>query len=304
MQTAASKQAVTSARRFELRLSPKMAPYVFIAPAVILFGIFMVYPIIYSFVLSLQAQVDGNTVWVGIDNYAQLLDDDKFKQALGNTFWLLVGQVPLMLILGLLLAVTLNSKWLRLRGALRSIYFLPAITALAAVSVIFRILFQENDGFVNYGLGLIGAGPVKWSTNGFWNTILLMLAISWRWTGYNMVIYLSGLQSIPGDLYEAAAVDGANPITQFFRITLPFMRPILIFTTIFSTIGTLQIFDESYLLTRGGPNDATLTVGLYLYRTAFRQADFNYASTVAYGLVVIIALLSILQFRFARTEEI
>jgi lactose/L-arabinose transport system permease protein len=209
-----------------------------------------------------------------------------------------------MLGLGMLLAVTLNSRWLRGKGAFRAIYFLPAITALAAVSVIFRILFKETNGFVNYMLGLVGFGPIPWSTNGFWNIILLMLAITWRWTGYNMVIYLSGLQGIPSDLYEAAAVDGANTISQFFRITLPLMRPIIIFTTIFSTIGTLQLFDESYLLTRGGPNDATLTVGLYLYRTAFQGGDFNYASTLAYGLVVIIAILSVLQFKFARTEEV
>jgi lactose/L-arabinose transport system permease protein len=277
---------------------------VFIAPALILFGVFMVYPIIYSFILSLQTQLDGNTVWVGIDNYSQLLGDDKFKQALLNTCWLLAGQVPLMLGLGMLLAVTLNSKWLHGKELFRTIYFLPSITALAAVSVIFRTLFKESDGFINYMLGLAGFDPIPWSTNGFWNIILLMLAVTWRWTGFNRVIYLSGLQSIPNDLYEAAAVDGATPVGQFFRITLPLMRPIIIFTSIFSTIGTLQLFDESYLLTRGGSDDATLTVGLYLYRTAFQGADFNYASTVAYGLVVIIAILSVIQFKFARVEEI
>lgn len=303
MPTTAVSETATTRKRFEFRLSPKVAPYVFIAPAVILFAVFMVYPIIYSFILSLQTQIDGVDKWIGLDNYTQLLGDDKFKQALLNTVWLLLGQVPIMLILAILLAVTLNSRWLKFRGGFRAIYFLPAVTALAAVSIIFRILFQEEDGFVNYILGLIGIGPVPWSTNAFWNTILLILAITWRWTGYNMVIYLSGLQSIPGDLYEAASVDGASKINQFFRITLPLMRPIILFTTIFSTIGTLQIFDESYLLTRGGPADATMTVGLYLYRTAFQQADFHYASTVAYGLVVIIGILSILQFKFARLEE-
>lgn len=295
----------TSGPRFTLpRLSRKWAPYVFISPAIILFLLFMVYPIIYSFLLSLQKQnEDGDLVWAGLANYQRLLGDTKFFQALTNTVIILVIQVPVQLILAMLLAVWLNAKFLRWRGFFRAAYFLPAITALAAVSVIFRILFQENQGFVNYILSSIGLPKVSWFRDPFWNQVLLMLAITWRWTGYNMVIYLSGLQSIPGDLYEAAAVDGASRVSQFFRITLPLMRPVILFTTIFSTIGTLQIFDESYLLTQGGPNDATLTVGFYLYRTAFRQANFPYASTIAYGLLVLIVILSIIQFRFGGQEK-
>ncbi len=291
--------------RFGLpRLSRKVAPYVFIAPAVILFLLFMVYPIIYSFLLSLQKQNDdGDMVWSGLANYQRLLGDSKFFQALSNTIIILIIQVPIQLTLAILLAVFLNSKILRFKGFFRAVYFLPAITALAAVSIIFRILFQENSGVVNYLVTSVGLDPIKWFRDPFWNQVLLMLAITWRWTGYNMVIYLSGLQSIPGDLYEAASVDGANTVSQFFRITLPLLRPVILFTTIFSTIGTLQIFDESYLLTRGGPNDATLTVGFYLYRTAFQQANFNYASTIAYGLLVLIVILSIIQFRFGGDRE-
>jgi len=286
------------------RLSRKWAPYIFIAPAVILFLLFMVYPIIYSFLLSLQKQnEDGDLVWNGIANYQRLLGDAKFFQALGNTVLILVIQVPIQLTLAMILAVWLNSKYLRGRGFFRAVYFLPAITALAAVSVIFRILFQENSGFINYLLTTIGLPRINWFRDPFANQLLLLLAITWRWTGYNMVIYLSGLQSIPGDLYEAAAVDGASRTAQFFRITFPLMQPVILFTTIFSTIGTLQIFDESYLLTQGGPNDATLTVGFYLYRTAFRQANFPYASTIAYGLLVLIVILSVIQFRFGGDRE-
>ncbi len=286
-----------------LRLSPKVAPYVFVAPAFILFLLFMVYPIIYSFLLSLQTNRDGEQVWVGLNNYSKLLGDELFHKALFNTFIILIIQVPIQLTLAMLLAVGLNSQFLRGRTVFRAIYFLPAITGLAAVSVIFRILFADPDGLVNSFLSIFTFGPVHWTLDEFWNRVLLILAITWRWTGYNMVIYLSGLQGIPTDLYEAASVDGATWSTVFFRITLPLMRPIILFTTVLSTIGTLQIFDESYLLTNGGPQNATMTVGFLLYRTAFRQADFSYASTIAYGLVVIIVVLSLVQFRFAGDRE-
>ncbi len=304
MQRNPAMEQASGERRFGLpRLSRKVAPYVFISPAVILFLLFMVYPIIYSFILSFQKQnEEGDLVWSGLANYQRLLGDSKFFQALGNTVLILIVQVPIQLTLAMLLAVWLNSKFLRFRGFFRAVYFLPAITALAAVSVIFRILFQENQGFVNYILSSIGLAKINWFRDPFWNQVLLLMAITWRWTGYNMVIYLSGLQSIPGDLYEAAAVDGATRSQQFFRLTLPLMRPVILFTTIFSTIGTLQIFDESYLLTQGGPNDATLTVGFYLYRTAFRQANFPYASTIAYGLLILIVILSIIQFRLGEKE--
>lgn len=292
-----------SPRRWSFRITPKYAPYVFVAPAFILFLLFMLYPIIYSFLLSLQTNRDGQQVWVGLNNYGRLLGDELFHKALFNTFIVLIIQVPIQLTLAMLLAVALNSPFLRGRTVFRAIYFLPAITGLAAVAVIFRILFADPDGIINAFLSIFTLGPINWTLNEFWNRVLLILAITWRWTGYNMVIYLAGLQSIPSDLYEAADVDGASGPTKFFNITLPLMRPIILFTTILSTIGTLQIFDESYLLTNGGPQNATMTVGFYLYRTAFRQADFSYASTIAYGLLVFIAVLSFLQFKFAGDRE-
>jgi lactose/L-arabinose transport system permease protein len=292
-----------SPRRWSFRITPKYAPYVFVAPAFILFLLFMLYPIIYSFLLSLQTNRDGQQVWVGLNNYGRLLGDELFHKALFNTFIVLIIQVPIQLTLAMLLAVALNSPFLKGRTVFRAIYFLPAITGLAAVAVIFRILFADPDGIINGFLSIFTLGPINWTLNEFWNRVLLILAITWRWTGYNMVIYLAGLQSIPSDLYEAADVDGASGPTKFFNITLPLMRPIILFTTILSTIGTLQIFDESYLLTNGGPQNATMTVGFYLYRTAFRQADFSYASTIAYGLLVFIAVLSLLQFKFAGDRE-
>jgi lactose/L-arabinose transport system permease protein len=284
-------------------ISPKLAPYIFVAPSLILFLLFMAYPIIYSFILSLQTNRDGEFVWNGLTNYTRLLGDELFYKALFNTFIILIVQVPIQLTLAMLLAVALNSQFLRARGFFRAVYFLPAITGLAAVAVIFRILFADPDGIINAFLSIFTFGPIHWTLDEFWNRVLLILAITWRWTGYNMVIYLAGLQSIPQDLYEASSVDGATKVYQFFAITLPLMRPIILFTTILSTIGTLQIFDESYLLTNGGPQNATMTVGFYLYRTAFRQADFTYASTIAYGLLIIIVLLSFFQFKIVGDKE-
>jgi lactose/L-arabinose transport system permease protein len=303
MESAKEYTQAPAPRPSRFYISPKYAPYVFVAPGFILFLLFMAYPIIYSFILSLQTNRDGEFVWNGISNYTRLLGDELFHKALFNTFIILIVQVPIQLSLAMLLAVGLNSRFLRGRGVFRAIYFLPAITGLAAVAVIFRILFADPDGIVNAFLSIFSFGPINWTLNEFWNRVLLILAITWRWTGYNMVIYLAGLQSISEDLYEASSVDGATKINQFFSITLPLMRPIILFTTILSTIGTLQIFDESYLLTNGGPQNATMTVGFYLYRTAFRQADFTYASTIAYGLLLIIVVLSFFQFRFVGDRE-
>lgn len=203
----------TGARLALPRLSRKWAPYVFIAPAVILFLLFMVYPIVYSFVLSFQKQNDdGDLVWAGLANYQRLLGDSKFFQALGNTLIILLVQVPIQLSLAMVMAVLLNSKALWLRGFFRGAYFLPAITALAAVSIVFRILFQETGGFVNYVLTSIGLSSVNWFRDPFWNTVLIILAISWRWTGYNMVIYLSGLQKYSGGFVRGGGGRRSQPV--------------------------------------------------------------------------------------------
>lgn len=286
-----------------LRLSRRAAPYVFVAPVFILFALFMIYPIIYSFILSLQTNRGGELVWVGLNNYNKLLGDELFRTALFNTFIVLVIQVPIQLSLALLLALALNSSYLKGKAIFRAAYFLPAVTSLIAASVIFRILFSDPNGFINAFFSIFGLGPIHWALDPLANRILLIAAITWRWTGYNMVIYLAGLQGIPSDLYEAAEVDGASWIMRFLRITIPLLRPIILFTTILSTIGTLQIFDESYVLTNGGPQNATLTVGFYLYRVAFRQGDLTYASTIGYGLLVIIVALSVLQFKFAGSNK-
>lgn len=285
------------------RPSARTAPYLFIAPAVVLFLVFTLYPIVSSLLLSFQIREGGDYVFSGLANYARLFGDDLFYTALRNTFLILIIQVPIQLALALVLAVALNSALGRLRGFFRVSFFMPAITALVAYAIVFFIMLNQDFGLVNFALGLVGVEAVPWLTNGFWAKVSLILALTWRWTGYNMVIYLAGLQSIPDELYEAAAIDGAGRWRQFVSITIPQLRPIILFTVVLSTIGTLQLFDEPYILTNGGPNNATLTIALYLYQNGFQFFDFGYASAIAYVLVVLIGLLSYFQIRFAGGED-
>jgi lactose/L-arabinose transport system permease protein len=288
-------------RRFAL--NAKSAPYVFVAPAVILFLTFTLYPIIASLVLSFQTREGGVQSFAGLDNYARLLNDNLFYTALQNTFLILVVQVPIMLSLALVLAVALNSALVRMKGFFRVSFFMPVVTSLVAYAIIFLILLNQDFGLVNYVLSLVGIDPVPWLTSGFWAKVSIILALTWRWMGYNMVIYLAGLQGIPQELYEAAAVDGANKWKQFTNITIPQLRPIILFTVVLSTIGTLQLFDEPFILTGGGPNNATLTITMYLYQNGFQFFDFGYASAIAYVLVLIIAVLSYVQIRFGGERD-
>lgn len=301
MTKAASGAAPQKSSRF--RLGIKRAPYVFIAPAVLLFLGFTLYPVAAAFVLSFQEQEGGSYSFAGIANYTRLFQDELFYTALKNTFIILLAQVPIMIALALVLAVALNSGLGRLKGIFRISFFMPAITVLVAYAIVFIILLNKDFGLVNYLISLVGSNEVPWLTNGFWAKVSLILALLWRWTGYNMVILLAGLQGIPGDLYEAASVDGAGKWRQFISITIPQLRPVILFTVVLSTIGTLQLFDEPYVLTNGGPNNATLTIVMYLYQNGFQFFDFGYASAIAYVLVVIIAVLGYLQIRLGDSEE-
>ena len=280
----------------------KAAPYFFLAPALLLFLVFMAYPILSSLWLSFQSQLDPARGF-SLDNYARLLKDRVFLKALTNTIFLLAFQVPLQLGLAMVLAVLLNSAIVRFRAAFRLIYFLPAITALFAVALIFKLLLNDEKGLINYVLDGLGLPAVKWLSAAWPAKLSLVMAITWRWTGYNMVIYLASLQSIPAELDEAAELDGASIADRFFYVTLPLMRPTILLTTVLSTIGTMQIFDEPFLLTRNGPSNETLSVATLLYRTAFQGAEFNYASAIAYAMVLIIAAFSLIQFRLAQRGE-
>lgn len=281
-----------------------LIPYIFISPFFILFIIFMVYPLIYSLILSFSEWKAGIITFVGIENYQKLFTDPLFWKAIGTTAVILVVQVPIMLILATVLAVVLNSKSLKFRGGFRLAFFLPVLIDLVTYSLVFSLIFNESYGMVNQFLGLFGVEPIKWFSDEFWAQLLIIIALTWRWTGYNAVIILSGLQNIPKDLYESASIDGASKVIQFFKITFPMLKPVLLFCCVLSTIGTLQLFAEPFVLTDGGPRHATTTIILYLYDKAFSSFDFGLASAGAYVLTTIIGVLSYLQIRVSKGGEI
>lgn len=278
----------------------KSFPYLLLAPALILFAVFTVYPIIASLVLSFQRMEQGEYKFVGIANYTRLFNDSIFTSALTNTFIIFIVQVPIMIFLALVLATVLNNQLLKLKGFFRVSFFLPAVTSLVAYSILFSIMLQD-EGLFNNILNLVGLSSIPWLSDPFWAKFSIIMAMTWRWTGYNMVIFLAALQNLSNEVYEAAEIDGAGKIRQFFYITVPQLKPVILFVAILSTIGTLQLFDEPFNLTGGGPGNSTMTLGLYIYESGFKYFDFGYASAIAYTVVVLVAILAFAQYKL--TEE-
>ncbi|MFE9768276.1 carbohydrate ABC transporter permease [Streptomyces sp. NPDC005808] len=297
LKTAGPARPATAPRPTARILRRRSVPYLFVLPALVLFAVFKLYPIGSSFLMSLYENVNGTQEFVGAGNYTRALDDPLLWTALKNTAIILVVQVPVMLALAVGIAVALHSTLLRGRAFFRLGFFLPTVTGLVAYGIIFAVLLNTQYGLVNWLLGLVGIGEIPWLTDPLWAKVSLGLALTWHYTGYNAVIFLARLQSLPAELYDAAAVDGASAWQSFRHVTLPWLRPALLLTTVLSTIGTLQLFDEPYVLTGGGPDNATLTIGVYLYQNAFKYFDFGYASAVAYILTVLIGILGIVQFR-------
>ncbi|KRA50682.1 lactose ABC transporter permease [Devosia sp. Root635] len=281
--------------------------WAFIAPALILLGLFMIYPIVWSLWMSFQVGKGMNLSFGGFANIERLTKDPVFLRALGNTFTFFIIQVPIMITLALLFAVALNDATLRFRGLFRTAIFLPCVASLIAYSTLFKSMFA-NDGVVNQALmalHVIG-GPIAWFSDPFWAKVVVILAITWRWTGYNMVFYLAALQNIDRSIYEAARIDGVPAWARFRYLTIPMLKPVILFTTVISTIGTLQLFDEVYNFTAGtgGPSDSTLTLSLYIYNLTFKfMPSFGYSATVSWVIVVVVGILSLIQFLIARDRR-
>jgi lactose/L-arabinose transport system permease protein len=292
-----------AARRRWRGSAPRATPYLFLLPVIVLFLAFKVYPYAYAAWLSLTKIQKGKQVFVGLGNYGRLLTDPIFYKALSNTLLILVIQVPLMLGLALLLAVAFNSALLKWRAIWRTAYFVPIVMGLVAYGILFSTLLNNHYGLVNFALESIGLPRVPWLGDPFWAKISIIIALTWHYTGNSAVIYLAQLQSVPGELYEAAEIDGATALQRFWHITLPGLRPAITLTVVLSTIGTLQLFDEPYVLTNGGPNNATLTIGMYLYQNGFKYFDFGYASAIGYVLTGIIGILALIQFRLLREKR-
>jgi multiple sugar transport system permease protein len=276
--------------------------WLFLSPALILLSVFLLYPIAYLIYLSFTA---GNFTregahWIGFRNYLRLWLDPDFWQVLGNTAYFTVATVIPSLLIPLALAVLLNRS-IALRGALRTAYFIPSITSLVAVGLGFRWLFQ-NDGPVNGLLNGLGIESVQWLGTTTWAMPVLILLSIWKQLGFNMVVFLAGLQAIPENRYEAAELDGADGWQQFWHITLPGLRSTLVFAGVTTAIFTLRSFEQPYVMTGGGPLNSTNLLAFYIYNQAFAQFDMGYAAAAAIVLLLVAIVLVYIQLRVSREE--
>lgn len=282
--------------------------WAFAAPFVILFGVFLALPILASFILSFTSfgvRDLTNPIgasFVGVDNYAKLLSDAKFWKSLGNTVYFVVVGVPLTLGIGLLIASALSRGITRFRTAFRVGYYLPVITSIVAIAVIWRFLLNPDIGLINVLLRNVGINGPDWLASKTLAMPSIIAMAVWRNLGFAMVVFIAGLQAIPAMLYEAAAIDGAGRWQAFRYVTLPMLRPTILFMLVITTIGYLQLFEEPFVMTAGGPLDATLSVTMYMYQQGFTFFHQGYASAIAYVLFVIVALIAFLQFRFLRED--
>ena len=266
----------------------------FVLASLTLVLLFMIYPILNSLWLSLHSGKGVIVQFVGFGNITRLMNDQVFITALTNTLIFLIVQVPLM-----------NSPNVRFRSFFRMAIFLPCVTSLVAYSILFKSMFGY-DGIVNSALMTIGLieHPIAWLTDPFWSKVTIILAITWRWTGYNMIFYLAAMQNIDKSIYEAAKLEGVSPVQTFFHITVPLLKPVILFTSVMSTIGTLQLFDEVMNITNGGPANATLTLSMYIYNLSFKFVpNFGYAATVSYVIVFFAAVLALVQFKFVQDKK-
>lgn len=276
--------------------------WLFVIPAALFIFILNFYPMISAFLLSLQSGRGNNLKFAGLKNYARLFEDEMFLTSVGNVITYLVIQVPVMLLMALILASLLNDPKLKFKGIFRTMIFLPCATSLVSSAMIFKSFFSI-DGIVNTTLISLGflEGPMSWLTHPIWAKFVIILTITWRWTGYNTVFYLAGLQNIDRSIYEAARIDGASASAQFFQITVPLLKPVILLTSIMSTNGTLQLFDEVRNITNGGPGIATLSISQYIYNLSFMyNPQFGYAAAVSYAILVMVAVLSFVQVKVGK----
>jgi len=274
--------------------------FFFLSPKIIGLILFTLGPVIASFLLSFTNwDLVSKPIWIGLNNYKHLLNNEIFIKALTNTLYYTIVSVPLSMILSLLLAIAMNQK---IKGIIvfRTAFFIPVISSMVAISLLWKYIYNSQYGLLNYFLGLIGIPPQNWLGNMKLAMPSLILMSVWKGLGYNMMIWLAALQGIPEDLYEAARIDGASKWQQFKNITLPLLSPTTFLMLILGIIGSFQVFESSYVITNGGPANATLTIVLYLYSNAFEWLKMGYASAMAYILALIIFVLTLIQFKYQK----
>lgn len=293
--------------RHQMERRRNLTAWAFLIPASLLILIMSFWPMFQAFILSLKTGKGTNLnfaepLWY---NYQRLAQDEIFKLTLENTFIYLIIQVPVMLVLALILANLLNNPYLKFKGLWRTAIFLPAAVSLVSYSLVFRTLFA-TDGFVNDVLMQFGMIDQQINWLGQTNTarFVIILGLIWRWTGYNMVFYLAALQNIDHSSIEAARVDGANSFQTFWYVTIPQLKPMILLTAIMSTNGTLQLFDESWNLTRGGPAYTSMTMSHYLYELSFQKnPNFGYAAAISYVILILVAVLAAIQMKVGDKRD-
>ena len=292
--------------RLRIPSEANTAAWFFLAPALALIGVFFFLPVAASLLLSVTdfdlygIANPGNTRFVGFDNYARLLKTPDFWLALRNTFYFAFVGGPLTIAVSLAAALLLSSKLVRFKSFFRTIYFTPFVTTLVAVAIVWKYLYHTRYGLFNYALGAIGIGPVDWLGDPHWAMPAIILMAVWKSFGYNMLIFIAGLQAIPEDLYDAAEIDGASATRRFFSITLPMLAPTLVFVSVITMIGYFQLFAEPYVMTQGGPLRSTTSVVLLMYEEGFRWWRMGYAAAIAFVLFIVILLATLVQFRLQR----
>jgi ABC-type sugar transport system permease subunit len=283
-----------------LRLQRRIAPYLFLAPFFLAYAVFWGYPVLNGFWSSLfRVQLGGGNRWVGLGNYRELLGDERFHRALLNTTLYALGSIFFIVPAALLIALALNIEWLPFRTFWRMVFLLPVVAGAAVIAIMFVLVFDENYGVLNtYLLRPIGAPTIGWLRDPSWSLPTIVLLGLWRYVGINSLYFLVGLSNIPKEINEAAALDGASRWGIFRTITLPLLRPVMLFVVVLAIIGSYKLFAEPLILFGGpGPSDAAMTVMVYLYLSAFQSVEFGYAAAIGYSLVLIIALVSFVQLR-------
>jgi multiple sugar transport system permease protein len=295
--------------RADWRGAQARAAWAFLTPALLLIGAFFVLPVIAGLVLSftdfdIYAIGDpGVARLVGLRNYSQVLTEPDFWNALRNTLYFVVVGGPLSMAVSLGAALLVNSRRARMKGLFRVVFFTPVVTTLVAVAIVWRYLYHPHYGLIDRGLGLFGIPPIDWLGSPHWAMPAIMLLATWKNFGYNMLILVAGLQSVPEELYEAAQLDGASAWDRLIHITLPGLRPTLLFVGVMTVIGQFQMFAEPYVMTQGGPLRSTVSVVLYMYEQGFRWWHLGLATSIAFALFAVMLAATLVQLRLQREGE-
>ena len=285
------------------------AAYIFLAPALSAIFVFFFIPVLAAFIISftdfdIYALGDISTVrFVGLNNYLKLFDDPLFFTAFKNTFYFVIMSGPLSIAVSLGAALLLNSKLVKYKSIFRLSYFIPVVTTLVAVAIVWRFIYHPKFGIINYLLSLIGIAPIDWLGEPSTAMPAIVLMSVWKNFGYNMIIFIAGLQNIPEDLYEAASIEGASEWQQFKSITLPMLAPTTIFISIITMIGYFQLFAEPYVMTQGGPLNSTLSIVQFMYQEGFRWWNMGYSAAIAFVLFFIIMIGTVVQLKVQKSSS-